>query len=147
MVGWPPPSAASPPCSPTRASPLPPRTPASRAWRKASPAPATRRPPPSRPASRSPRNCPPATSARTRKPRCCAPAGAQQRGFRVRADVAGGQFRGDRLAGRDGSGRRVAGAGDAFLQARDAGVLGGRGEARVGEQGGEAALGGGHPTI
>src|ERR1019366_7508445 len=73
--------------------------------------------------------------------------GAQQRGFRVRADVAGGQFRGDRLAGRDGGGRRVAGAGDAFLQARDAGVLGGRGQARVREQGGEAAFGGGQRLL
>jgi len=34
------------------------------------------------------------------------PPGAQQRGFRVGVDVAGGQFRGDRLAGRDGGGHR-----------------------------------------
>ena len=46
------------------------------------------------------------------------------------------------LAGRDGGGRRGAGAGDVLVQARDAGVLGGGGKARVGEQGGEAALGG-----
>ena len=76
-----------------------------------------------------------------------APAGAQQRGFRVGVDVAGGQFRGDGLAGRDGGGRRGAGAGDVLLQARDAGVLGGGGKARVGEQGGEAALGGGEGLL
>ena len=46
------------------------------ACRRTSPAPAPRRPPRSRPASPSPRNCPPATSTPTRKPRCCAPAGA-----------------------------------------------------------------------
>ena len=76
------------------------------------------------------------TICRPRRP------GAQQRGFRVGVDVAGGQFRGDGLAGRDGGGRRGAGAGDVLLQARDAGVLGGGGKARVGEQGGEATLGG-----
>ena len=65
------------PCSPTRPSPPPSRTPGS------SPPPgrrsrgregAHRRPKP--PATRPPRSCPPTSSTRTPRSRCCAPAGA-----------------------------------------------------------------------
>jgi hypothetical protein len=45
-----------------------------------------------------------------------AAAGAQQRGFRVGVDVAGGQFRGDGLTGRGSGGQCRAGAGDLVLQ-------------------------------
>ena len=76
-----------------------------------------------------------------------APAGAQQRGSRVRVDAAGGQFRGDRLAGRDGGGRRGAGPGDVLLEARDAVVLGRGAETRVLEQDGEAAFSGGQGLL
>jgi hypothetical protein len=46
--------------------------------------------------------------------------GAQQRGPGVRVDLAGGQFRGDRVAGLGGGGEVLAGAGDLVLQAGDA---------------------------
>ena len=56
--------------------------------------------------------------------------GAQQRDPGVGVDGAGGQLRGDGLAGRGGGGQRRAGAGDLLLQGGDAGVLGGGGDGR-----------------
>ena len=76
-----------------------------------------------------------------------AQAGAQQRGFRVGVDGARGELRGDGLAGRDGGGRRGAGAGDLILQGGDAGVLGGGGDGWVGEQPGQLTLGGGEGLV
>src|SRR5208282_1972435 len=60
--------------------------------------------------------------------------GAQECHLGVGVDGAGGQFRGDLVAGRGGGGRCLAGAGDLLLQGGDGLVLGGRADGRVREQ-------------